>query len=150
MTNELALVTLAKWSRLMTLRVERQHDSADADSISPPEEMNVMLQVLQSDSITPAEQALGTFTRCKLKALDTWEQWKEGEFKQLDHFHKLKMHGDPIAPPPGAIIPRSHWTYRVKTNGERRSRNCCDGFRRAAPKLHALAMTYSSCVEQPV
>ena len=101
---------------LMTLRVERQHDSADADSISPGE-MNVMLQVLQSDSITPAEQALGTFTRRKLKALDTWEQWKEGEFKQLDHFHKLKMCGDPVAPP-GAIILRSHWTYRVKTNGE--------------------------------
>ena len=38
----------------------------------------------------------------------------------------------------------------MKPNGTRRSRNCCDGSPRAAPALHKLASTYSSCVEQPV
>ena len=41
-------------------------------------------------------------------------------------------------------------TYRIKTSGKRRSRNCCDGSPRAAPKLHAMAETYALCVEQPI
>ena len=121
----------------------------DTSSI-PIEDMTVMLHALQSDSITPAEQALGHFTRRKLKTLDTWPQWQAGEQTQLDHFEKLNMYGKPVSPPPGAIILRSHWQYRVKTNGTRRSRNCCDGSPRAAPILHALAQTYASCVEQPI
>ena len=62
------------------------------------------------------------------------------------------MYGEPIPRPsdPKAIILRPHWQYKVKNNGTRRSRNCCDGSPRAAPALHGIASTYSSCVEQPV
>ncbi|KAG7338168.1 reverse transcriptase RNA-dependent DNA polymerase [Nitzschia inconspicua] len=58
--------------------------------------------------------------------------------------------GTPGAPPPGAIILRLHWQYQIKRSGERRSRSCCDGSLRAAPLLHQVASTYSSCVEQPI
>jgi hypothetical protein len=43
-----------------------------------------------------------------------------------------------------------HWEYRIKRDGTRRSRQCCDGSPRAAPALHRLVSTYSSCVEQPI
>ena len=49
-----------------------------------------------------------------------------------------------------AIILRPHWQYHVKRCGTRRARQCCDGSKRAAPLLHALALTYSSCVEHPI
>jgi hypothetical protein len=62
------------------------------------------------------------------------------------------MYGEPVPRPedPQAIILRSHWQYRVKSSGKRRSRNCCDGSARAAPALHGITSTYSSCVDQPV
>ena len=60
------------------------------------------------------------------------------------------MYGTPIPRPKDAIVLRPHWRYLVKRDGTRRSRNCCDGSPCAAPSLHAFAMTYSSCVEQPI
>jgi hypothetical protein len=60
------------------------------------------------------------------------------------------MYGEPVDPPPNAIVLRQHWQYKIKRNGVRRSRNCCDGSPTAAPLLHKVASTYSSCVEQPV
>ena len=114
------------------------------------EEVAIHIGAIQSDSITPEEEALGKFTRRKLRSLPTWNKWQEGERKQLDHFHSLGMYGDPIPRPHKAIVLRPHWQYRVKTDGTRRSRNCCDGSPRAAPLLHGIASTYSSCVEQPI
>ena len=60
------------------------------------------------------------------------------------------MYGDPIPRPKDAIVLRQHWQYHIKRDGTRRSRNCCDGSKRAAPALHRVVQTYSSCVEQPV
>ena len=114
------------------------------------EQVGVFLNAIQSHAITPAEQALGRFTRRKLKKLDTWPEWRAGEHKQLDHFHSLQMYGKPVPKPRNAIVLRPHWQYSVKRDGTRRSRNCCDGSPRAAPVLHGIASTYSSCVEQPV
>ena len=114
------------------------------------EEITAHIHAIQSSSLTPEEEALGTFTRRKLKKLSTWSKWQAGEWKQLDHFHNLGMYGAPVKRPPGATVLRPHWQYRVKGDGTRRSRNCCDGSPRAAPVLHGLASTYSSCVEQPV
>jgi hypothetical protein len=37
---------------------------------------------------TLEEQALGGFTRRKLKRLSNWNQWQDGEFKQLDSMAK--------------------------------------------------------------
>ena len=113
-------------------------------------EIDMVVHAIQSQAITPAEQALGRFTRRKLKSLDTWDKWRAGEHKQLDHFHSLQMFGPPVPKPPGAIVLRPHWQYSIKRDGTRRSRNCCDGSPRSAPVLHGIASTYSSCVEQPV
>jgi hypothetical protein len=114
------------------------------------DEIELLISALQSKAITPAERALGHFTRRKLKTLDTWPQWEAGEHKQLNQFHDLGMFGSPCSLPSGAILLNSHWQYRIKLSGKRRSRNCCDGSPRAAPRLHALAETYASCVEQPI
>ena len=62
------------------------------------------------------------------------------------------MYGESIIKPTArnAIILRPHWQYHVKQCGTRRSRQRCDSSKRAAPILHALALTYSSCVEHPI
>ena len=116
----------------------------------PTDEIEMIISAIQSHAITPAEQALGRFTRRKLRKLDTWPLWQAGERKQLDHFHALKMYGAPAPRPPGAIVLRPHWQYSIKRDGTRRSRNCCDGSPKAASVLHGIASTYSSCVEQPI
>jgi len=120
-----------------------------SESSISTKEMEMVTQAIQSQAITPAEQAVGRFTRRKLRSLSTWEQWRAGEHKQLDHFHDLKMHGEPVKRPPGANVLRPHWQHSIKRDGTRRSRNCCDGSPRSAPLLHGIASTCSSCVEQP-
>jgi GAG-pre-integrase domain len=97
---------------------------------------------------TAEEKGIGSFTRRKLIRLSNWDQWKLGEFKQLDSMAKQEMYGAPCIPPPDAIILRQHWNYSIKADGTRKARNCCDGSPRAAPQLK-LANTYSSCIEQP-
>jgi len=121
-----------------------------SESSLSTEEMEMVIQAIQSQAITPAEQAIGRFTRRKLCTLSTWEQWRSGEHKQLDRFHDLKMYGEPVRKPPGAIVLRPHWQHSIKGDGTRRSRNCCDGSPQSAPLLNGIASTYSSCVEQPV
>ncbi|KAG7369542.1 reverse transcriptase RNA-dependent DNA polymerase [Nitzschia inconspicua] len=116
----------------------------------PVEDLAATIHAVTSTAITPAEQALGFFTRRKLQRLSTWPDWQRGEFKQLDRMNDLGMFGAPVVAPPGAIILRLHWQYQIKRSGERRSRSCCDGSLRAAPLLHQVASTYSSCVEQPI
>ena len=105
---------------------------------------------LSSEAITPAEQALPRFTRRLLKGLPTWDKWHAAEVKQLDQFHALGMFGDPITPPPDAILLRPQWAGRVKLDGTRRLRLCADGSPRAAPALHANVETFASCLEHPV
>jgi hypothetical protein len=114
--------------------------------------IELMINAIQSKSTTPEEQALGFFTRKKLKKLNTWKEWKSGETKQLNQFADLQMFGKPILidPKTKPIILRPHWQYNVKRDGTRRARLCCNGSKYAAPILHALAMTYSSCVEHPI
>jgi len=121
-----------------------------SESSLSTEEMEMVIQAIQSQAITPADQAIGSLTRRKLRSLSTWEQWRAGEHKQLDHFHDLKMHGEPVRKPPGAMVLRPHWQYSIKRDSTRRSRNCCDGSPQSAPLLHGIASTYSSCVEQPL
>ncbi|MCE2995760.1 MAG: hypothetical protein LW863_09190 [Flammeovirgaceae bacterium] len=116
----------------------------------PSEIIDMGILALESAAITPEEKALGHFTRRKLKTLSTWPEWQAGEFQQLDQFRDLGMYGNPCVAPPGAVILRMHWQYKIKRDGTRRSRQCCDGSPRAAPTLHRLVSTYSSCVEQPI
>ena len=119
----------------------------------PVEMIQIAIHTLQSDSITPEEAAIGHFTRRKLKKLSTWNDWKKGEHKQLDQFYDQKMFGDSIDPltlPRNSVILRPHWNYVVKRSGVRRSRQCCNGSKFAAPLLHAMVSTWSSCVELPI
>jgi hypothetical protein len=125
-------------------------DSHDLIQALPSDVLQIALHPISSDSITPEESALGSFTRRKLQRLSTWPQWQEGEFRQLDRMHALGMYGAPVNPTPNAMILRQHRQYRIKRNGIRRTRNCCDGSPQAAPLLHKVASTYSSCVEQPI
>ena len=108
------------------------------------------LHALQSESITPEERALPRFTRRTLQRIPTWELWHENETDQIDQMHELGMFGDPCSLPPDGIALRFHWTYRIKTNGKRRSRVCCDGSPRAAPAVHSNTDTYASCLEHPI
>ena len=129
------------------------HPKVDfSESSISAEEIGYCISALSSRTLTAEEEALGSFTRRKLKMLSTWDEWQAGEFKQLDRFATLRMYGAPVPhlSDPKAIILRPHWQYKVKSNGVRRSHNCCDGSPRAAPVLHGIASTYSSCVEQPV
>ena len=123
----------------------------DASTL-PDEFILTVINAINSKATTPEEQAIGHFTRRKLKKLSTWNEWEAGERKQLDQFTDLQMFGEPIIPPndPRAIILRPHWQYHIKRDGTRRARQCCNGSKYAAPLLHAIAMTYSSCVEHPI
>ena len=125
-------------------------DSAD-DEPTPPDDdcpALIMRSLNTTSHGTAEEKATGSFTRRKLLRLPNWDQWQNGEFKQLDSMAHQEMYGEPCFAPDGAIILRQHWNYSIKSDGTRRARNCCDGSPRAAPQLK-LANTYSSCVEQP-
>ena len=115
--------------------------------------IQICINTLNLDHITLEEQVLGHFTRKKLKKLSTWNEWKQGEVKQIEQFMNQKMFGDPIDPitlPETAIIMRPHWQYKLKRSGVRRSRMCCNGSKKAAPTLHVVASTWSSCLELPI
>ena len=50
------------------------------------EMIQLCINTLTSDAITPEEGALGYFTRKKLQGLSTWNEWKSGEKKQINQF----------------------------------------------------------------
>ena len=53
------------------------------------EEIEIFINVIQSKATTPEEQALGHFTRRKLKTLDTWKKWEFSECKELNQYQKM-------------------------------------------------------------
>ena len=59
--------------------------------------MITVINLITSQAITPAEQALGKFTRCTLKTMETWNDWEAVERKQLNQFHNLQMFGEHMA-----------------------------------------------------
>ena len=91
----------------------------DEDEL-PTEVLNLAINTLSSNSMTPEEEKLGTFTRSKLKQLSTWQEWAKAERKQIDQFYDLGMYDkviDPQATKPNAAILRPHWQYTVKRDG---------------------------------
>ena len=118
----------------------------------PSETLELAVNAIRSTKTTPEEQALGHFTRRKLKTVLNWKEWNDAEFRQLDRYAKLEMYGPPQHLPKDIkyVLLRPHWQHHVKRCGTRRSRQCVDGSKRSAPLLHALANSYSSCVSQPV
>ena len=89
------------------------HKDVDRSEEEIPTKMiQICINTLNSDHITPEEQALGHFNRNKLKKLSTWNEWKEGKVKQIEQFMNQKVFGDPIDPialPETAIIIQPHW-----------------------------------------
>ena len=119
--------------------------------LDPDEDMDgLRVNALQSETISPEERALPRFSRRALKRLPTWDLWHKNELEQLDQMHALGMFGAPQKLPEGGILMRFHWQYRIKVNGKRRSRLCCDGSPRAAPQVHSTTSTYASCLEHPI
>ena len=117
------------------------------------EMIQLCINTLMSNAVTPEEEALGYFTRKKSKRLSTWDEWKAGEKKQIDQFDFQGIFGiptDPIGIPPGSIILYPYWQYAVKQFGVHQSRLCCNGSKKAIPQLHAVASTWSLCVELPI
>ena len=72
------------------------------------EAISLAINAIKSSHTTPAEHALGSFTRRKLQQLDTWPDWKQGEISQLDKMDKLGMYGKPCKAPCNAIVLRLH------------------------------------------
>ena len=86
----------------------------------PTDMMLTDINSITSQAIITAEQALGKFTRRKLKNMDTWNNWEAGERTQLNQFYDLQMFGDSMAHPleESAVILQSHWQYHVMRDGQ--------------------------------
>ena len=72
------------------------------------------------NEMTPEEAAMGHFSRRKLRKLNAWKEWLEGERQQLDGFQQQGVFGDPAdadSLPENAVILRPHWNYLVKKGG---------------------------------
>lgn len=61
--------------------------------------IQTVINLIASQSITPAEQVLGKFTCRKLKNVDTRNNWMAGERKQFNQFHYLQIFGEYILHP---------------------------------------------------
>mgnify|MGYP003312282947 FL=1 len=89
----------------------RNPDLELSEESIPTELIQMCINTLTSDATTPEEQALGYFTRRKLKRLANWNDWEAGEHKQIDQFMAQKMFGPPTNPaslPKDAVILRPH------------------------------------------
>ena len=115
---------------------------------------DLLMKALQSELITPEEQALTSFTRQKLKTLSTWDGpsgWLAAEKKQLDQFHSIKMFGPPVDPPKHATVLQPQWTSRIKSNMALVVLACVQmDSKRAAPHLYHGTATFASGLEQPM
>ena len=58
--------------------------------------MEWLTNAIQSKDTTPEEQALGLYTRKKLKNLSKWDLWYQGEIKQINQFEDLQMFDKPV------------------------------------------------------
>ena len=52
-----------------------------SEEIIPTDIILTVINSITSQAVTPAEQALGKFTRRKLKNMDTWKDWEAGKRK---------------------------------------------------------------------
>ena len=96
-------------------------DAVDmSEEAIPTNMLSIVITTLHSNEMTPAEAAMGHFTRRKLQKLENWGEWLQGEKEQLDGFYQQGMFGhptDPLGIPKNAVILRPHWNYMVKQDG---------------------------------
>ena len=79
--------------------------------------IKVCINTLTSQHVPPEKQDCDYFKRKKLKTLSTWQEWNDGETKQLDQFYTQEMFRDPIDSlvlPDPAVILCPYWQYAVK------------------------------------
>ena len=140
---ETLVPTLDVQSLRATSKLHHPNLSFDTKSL-PSKLLEFTIDAIRSSATTSEEQALGFFTRQKLKKLTTWDQWQQGETKQLNQFYGIQMFGEPIAPPldHNTIILRPHWQYHIKWCGTRQPCLCCNGSKYAALLLHELALLF--------
>ena len=117
------------------------------------EMIQLCINTLTLDVVTPEEQALDYFTWLKSKKLSTWEEWKAGEKRQIDQFEQQGMFGkarhlDGL--PKNTVILQPHWQYSLKRSDVRRLRMRCNRFKKAVPQLHTVASTWPLWVELPL
>ena len=95
-------------SAIAALKPSRKYSHLDMSPEAISTEMiQLCINTLTSDAVTPVEQALGYFTQKKLKTLLTWDEWKAGEERQIDQFVHQGMFGKARFPdglPKNAVI----------------------------------------------
>ena len=103
--NKFAPIDMELEEHVMSLSIEDiraiatvRHGIDMSESAISLEMIQLCINTLNSDHMTKKEQALGYFTRKKLKRLATWQEWKDGETKQLNKFHQQTMFGEAIDP----------------------------------------------------
>ena len=64
-----------------------RHGIEMSESAISSDIIQLCINTLNSDHMTKEEQALGYYTRKKLKRLSTWQEWKDGETKQFNQFY---------------------------------------------------------------
>jgi hypothetical protein len=116
--------------------------------------MSPVIARLQTQGMTDEERALKSFTRRHLRRLSNWPDWDAAHDAQLDAHYLSGAFADPVhlstlPPEVRKQLLRIQWSNIVKPSGKRKARACIDGSKRAAPWLHHMAHTYSSCIEQP-
>ena len=72
---------------ISTMKKTKRYDNLDMSEEAISTDMiKLCINTLNYDAVTPEEEALGYFTRKKLKNLKNWNDWKAGEKKQIDQF----------------------------------------------------------------
>ena len=119
------------WSKRHFTKLDISFSSEDL----PTELIRLTITANKYNGYNPEEQALVNFTRINLKRHSLWDEWKKCERNQLHQIHDLRMFGKPINVPKNEILLRPHYQYAINRSGTCRARQCCDGYKRSAPKL---------------
>jgi len=92
------------------------------------EEMEMVTQAMQSQAITPTEQAIGCFTQASFDPLVLGNNGALANTSSSSTFMTSRCMVNPSGSHlVGAVVLRPHWQCSIKRDDTRRSRNCCDG-----------------------
>jgi len=116
-------------------------------------QMELIINPLQSSTMTDKEQALPKLTHWQLHKLPNRPLWDATCDKQLEAHFIAGAFLAPILHPehvPGVWfnILQIHWTFAVKDDETCKAQATMDGSKCAAPWLHKAVKTYASCIDQ--
>jgi len=115
--------------------------------------MELIVNRLQSSTMTDEERALPKLTRQCLHNLPNWPLWDAACDKQLEAHFTAGAFLAPILHPehlPSVHlnILQIHWTFAIKDDAMHKAQATMDGSKCAAPWLHEAIKTYLSCIDQ--